>query len=220
MTPPNEPDSPLGPLHQPTPTGVLARRFDQMFPVLSSAEIDRVRRFGEVRRFGPGELLIRAGKPSPGMYVVLSGRLAVVSQDPLGRSIPIAEFAQVVGGTLEEMEILPGEVLAEMGTLSGRPSALEVQAVEEVQAILVLPEQLRALLVEEAELGERILSRCPARRCSRIRRKGTWRARWGWSPGPSAASPTMWRSSVPALRGSPLPSTERPKASRSSCWRR
>ena len=157
MTPPNEPDSPLGPLHQPTPTGVLARRFDQMFPVLSSVEIDRVRRFGEVRRFGPGELLIRAGKPSPGMYVVLSGRLAVVSQDPLGRSIPIAEFAQVVGGTLEEMEILPGEVLAEMGTLSGRPSALEVQAVEEVQAILVLPEQLRALLVEEAELGERIL---------------------------------------------------------------
>src|SRR5262249_33896906 len=157
MTRPNEPESPLGPQHRPTPTGVLARRFDQMFPVLSSAEIDRVRRFGEVRQFSPGELLIRAGRPSPGMYVVLSGRLAVVSQDALGRSIPIAEFAQVVGGTLEEMEILPGEILAEMGTLSGRPSALEVQAVEEVQAIIVLPEQLRALLVEEAELGERVL---------------------------------------------------------------
>ena len=142
---------------RPTPTGVLARRFDQMFPVLSSPEIERIRRFGDVRRFGPGELLCRVGKPSPGMYLVLSGRLAVVSRDALGRSLPIADFAQLVGGTLEEMEILPGEVLAELGALSGKPCALDVQAVEEVEAILVPPDQLRALLVAEAELGERIL---------------------------------------------------------------
>ena len=84
------------PLHPPSPHGALARRFDQMFPVLSPAEIDRVRRFGDVRRFAPGELLCRVGKPSPGMYVILSGRLAVVSRDALGRSLPLAEFVQLV----------------------------------------------------------------------------------------------------------------------------
>ena len=47
---------PLGPG---TPHGALASRFHQMFPVLSPAEIDRVRRFGEVRRFPAGELLCR-----------------------------------------------------------------------------------------------------------------------------------------------------------------
>ena len=145
------------PQNRPAPTGALARRFDQMFPVLTSAEIDRVRRFGDVRRFSPGELLCRVGKPSPGMYVILSGKLAVVSRDPLGRSLPVAEFGQMIGGTPEEMEVLPGEFLADLGTLSDKPSAIDVQAVEEVEAILVPPDQLRALLIAEAELGERIM---------------------------------------------------------------
>jgi thioredoxin reductase (NADPH) len=145
------------PQNRPAPTGALARRFDQMFPVLTSAEMDRVRRFGDVRRFSPGELLCRVGKPSPGMYVILSGKLAVVSRDPLGRSLPVAEFGQMLGGTPEEMEILPGEFLADLGTLSDKPSAIDVQAVEEVEAILVPPDQLRALLIAEAELGEHIM---------------------------------------------------------------
>ena len=63
----------------------LASRFQQMFPELSRAEIERVRPFGEVRRFLPGEALLQAGKPSPGMYVILSGRVAVVGRDPLGQ---------------------------------------------------------------------------------------------------------------------------------------
>jgi thioredoxin reductase (NADPH) len=141
----------------PVPTGSLTRRFDQMFPVLSPAEIERIRRFGEVRRFQPGELLCRVGKPSPGMYVILSGRMAVVSRDPLGRSLPVADFVQRMGGTPEEMEILPGEFLADLGTLTNKPSAIDVQAIEEVEAIVVPPDQLRALLIAEAELGERIL---------------------------------------------------------------
>ena len=89
-----------------------------MFPVLSSAEIDRVRRFGEVRRFQPGELLARVGTPSPGMYVILFGRLSVVSRDPLGRALPIAEFGSLIGGTPEEMDVLPGEFVADLGTLT------------------------------------------------------------------------------------------------------
>ena len=145
------------PENPPAPTGALARRFDQMFPVLTSGEIDRIRHYGEVRRFQPGELLARVGKPSPGMYVILTGRLAVVSRDPLGRLFPVAEFGRMIGGTPEEMEVLPGEFVADLGTLTEKPSAIDIQVVEEVEAILVPREQLRALLIADADLGERIM---------------------------------------------------------------
>src|SRR5215510_1070715 len=157
-------------LHKPPrpPTGPLASRLDQMFPVLSAAEIDRVRHFGEVRRFHPGELLCRVGKPSPGMYVILSGRVTTLSRDPLGRAMPAGEFIQMIGGTAQDLEVVPGEVLAELGQLSGNPSAIDVQAVEEVEAILVPTNQLRALLIAEAELGERILRALILRRVALI----------------------------------------------------
>jgi len=42
-----------GPATAPSSTA-LASRLQQLFPILSAAEIDRVRRFGDVRRFRPG----------------------------------------------------------------------------------------------------------------------------------------------------------------------
>ena len=97
----------------PTPNAVLSSRFHQMFPVLSAAEIDRVRRFGEVRRFPAKELLFHAGEAVPGMYVILSGRVAIVPRDGLGQSVPVAAFAQLIGAPVEEMtEVVAGEVMA------------------------------------------------------------------------------------------------------------
>src|SRR5262249_61859081 len=87
--------APAGPA---TSNAALASRFQQMFPVLSPAEIDRVRRFGEVRRFPDGELLFQAGEAVPGMYVILSGRVAILPRDALGQTVPGAAFAQLVGG--------------------------------------------------------------------------------------------------------------------------
>jgi len=154
-----------------TPPSALASRFQQMFPVLSTAEIERVRHFGKMRRFLPGEALIQAGKPAPGMYVLISGRLAVTGRDAVGQALPVAAFAQMMGATLEDMaEVVPGEVLAEIGALSGQPSVsvLDAKAIGEVEAILVPPEGLRALLIAEAELGERILRALILRRVALI----------------------------------------------------
>src|SRR5262245_45652084 len=93
-----------------------------MFPVLSETEIDHVRRFGELKRFPSGELLFQAGEAIPGMYVILSGRVAIVPRDGLGQAVPVATFAQLIEAPVEEMmEVVPGEVIAEIGQLSGRP---------------------------------------------------------------------------------------------------
>jgi thioredoxin reductase (NADPH) len=155
----------------PTSNAALASRFHQMFPVLSAAEIDRVRRFGEVRRFPAGEPLFEAGESVPGMYVILSGRVAIVPRDGLGQTAPLAAFAQLIGAPVEEMtEVVPGEVMAEIGQLSGRHdlTVYDARAVGDVDAIVVPPDALRTLLVAEAELGERILRALILRRVALI----------------------------------------------------
>jgi len=167
----HEPPGNAAPAAPATSNAALASRYHQMFPVLSASEIDRVRRFGEVRRFPAGDFLFQAGEAYPGMYVILSGRVAVVPHDVLGKAPPVAAFAELVGAPVEEMmEVVPGEVMGELGHLSGRPelSPIDARAVEDVEAILIPPEALRALLVAEAELGERILRALMLRRVALI----------------------------------------------------
>jgi thioredoxin reductase (NADPH) len=146
----------------------LTSRFQQMFPILSQAEIDRARQFGEVRRFRPGDMLCRAGRPSPGMIVILSGRADVVGRDALGRPFPLAEFARLIGATVEDIQVVPGRMLDDLGQLSGGPSVADVQAVDDVEALVVPAERIRALLVAEAELGERLLRSLILRRVALI----------------------------------------------------
>ena len=178
---PDPDDRPDDPKREPgdssSPTGAggdnaaLASRFQQMFPVLSPAEIDRVRRFGQVRRFPDGDLLFRTGQPVPGMYVILSGKVAIMPKDGLGQSVPVDAFAQMIGAPIDEMkEVVPGEVMAELGQLSGRAelAVFDARAVGDVETIVVPPDALRTLLVEEAELGERILRALILRRVALI----------------------------------------------------
>ena len=47
--------------------------------------------------------------------------------------------------------------MGELAQLSGRPSLVDAYAKEAVQALLIPPRTLRDLLVEEAELGERVM---------------------------------------------------------------
>ncbi|HEY1252741.1 MAG TPA: FAD-dependent oxidoreductase [Thermoanaerobaculia bacterium] len=171
--PHDEPEAPANAPHDEpeTPTGTLASRFDQMFPVLSRAEIDRIRRFGEIRRFPDGSWVLRKGERSGGMLAILSGRVAIDPRDGLGRAVPVERFAELIGAPLEEMkEVVPGEVMAEVGDLTGQPtsSVLDARAVGDVEAIVVSGDSLRALLVEEAELGERILRALILRRVALI----------------------------------------------------
>lgn len=154
-----------------TPGSALGSRFNQMFPVLSPVEIDRIRRFGEIRHFAAGEWLFRAGDAVPWAYVILSGRIAMAPRDGLGRVVPVATFAQLIGAPLDEMtEVVQGEVIAELGQLSGRAdsSVTDARAVTDVEAIVIPSAMLRTLLVAEAEIGERILRALMLRRVALI----------------------------------------------------
>ncbi|WP_125461745.1 MULTISPECIES: FAD-dependent oxidoreductase [Rhodomicrobium] len=130
-------------------------RHDEMFPKLDLGEIDRLRRFGTVRRYRPGEALFITGEVAPGMAVLIRGSVRVVRRDPLGHSAPIVEQGQ-------------GEFVAEVGQLSGQPALIDVDAIEEVEALVIPPKNLQALMIEEAELGERIIRALILRRVALI----------------------------------------------------
>jgi thioredoxin reductase (NADPH) len=51
----------------------------------------------------------------------------------------------------------PGSFMGELAQLGGRPALVDALASEPVEVIVIPPVQLRALLVAEAELGERIM---------------------------------------------------------------
>ncbi|MDB5468492.1 MAG: thioredoxin reductase [Caulobacter sp.] len=130
-------------------------RFDQTFPTLTSGEIERMRRFGEVRRFAADEVLFRSGERSPGMFVVLGGCVAVTQRDGMGHRTPIVEQG-------------PGQFLAEVSQLGGSAALVDAVAETETEALVIPTAALRNLLVAEAELGERITRALILRRVALI----------------------------------------------------
>jgi thioredoxin reductase (NADPH) len=123
---------------------ILEQRRDQIFPKLDPLDIERVRRFGNVRSFAVGERVMTAGQVSPGLVVILTGKVAVTAHDYFGIGKQIITHAQ-------------GNFMGELAELAGRPSLVDATVEDAVEALIIPPERLRALMVAEAELGERVM---------------------------------------------------------------
>jgi thioredoxin reductase (NADPH) len=123
---------------------LIESRSDQMFPVLEPAEIDRLTRFGERRFFVAGERLVATGEIAPGAFVILAGQVDVMQNGRLGHSQLIVTHG-------------PGSFMGELAQLSDRPALVDASANGPVEALVIPPRRLRDLMVEEAELGERVM---------------------------------------------------------------
>ena len=128
----------------PSPAPIAQARREQTFPTLDETEVERLRRFGEPATFAAGEAIARAGGASRGMMVVVSGEVSITQRDELGRRRDVVTYG-------------PGMFMGELGHLSGRPTFIDADAIAPVEAIVVPPDRLRALMVTEAELGEVIM---------------------------------------------------------------
>ena len=123
---------------------IIETRRDQIFPYLDSTDIERARRFGEVRRFAAGEALAAIGEVGLGLAIILSGRVDVYRYDAHGRRQHLHTFG-------------PGAFVGELAQLAGRPSFGDGIVTEPVEALIFSPDRMRALLIAEAELGERLM---------------------------------------------------------------
>ncbi|MCL6729247.1 FAD-dependent oxidoreductase [Sphingomonas hankyongi] len=131
-----------------------ATRGAQMFLRFDDDEIARLARFGEKRCYRAGEMLARVGEAGPGLMLILSGQV---------------EVTQSGGG--ERRHIVTherGNFMGELAQLSGRPYLVDEKALTDVEAVAIPADRLRALLVAEAELGERIMRALILRRMGLI----------------------------------------------------
>jgi thioredoxin reductase (NADPH) len=136
-------------------SSVIDSRREQVFPTLEPTEVDSLRRFGRPRAYAAGETLITIGEIAFGLAVVVSGEVEVTQRDGMGNSHLVVTYG-------------PGSFMGELAQLAGQPSHAEGRARTPVEAILIPPEQLRAVLIAEAELGERIMRALILRRVALI----------------------------------------------------
>src|SRR5271165_6826213 len=134
---------------------IVDTRAEQMFPKLLPDEIERLRRFGEVRRYGQGAALWRVGETGHGLLVILSGAVVVTRRDEHGRVTAIVTHGA-------------GSFAGELGQLSGQPTLVDAHTEQPTGALIIPPERLRSLLVAEADLGERIMRALILRRVGLI----------------------------------------------------
>ncbi len=119
----------------PDPGGAYPRLTDDQIAVLAEC--------AERRQVGPGDLLYREGEPSSELFVVLSGKVAIVE------GYPDAERVLQVHG--------PRRFLGELGLLEGQAAFVTAVVVEPGEVLAVETSELRGLLAGEPVLGDLIL---------------------------------------------------------------
>ena len=123
-------------------------------------ELARLRRFGEPRSYRAGEALAQVGEAGPGLMLILSGKVEISQHDERGQRTPHRH---------PRARQFHGRARPAVGPALRWSTRI---ALTDVEALAIPPERLRALLVAEAELGERIMRALILRRVGLIEAGG------------------------------------------------
>jgi thioredoxin reductase (NADPH) len=125
------------------PANLQSRR-EQIFPTLTAEELARLKRFGSLCAYPTGAALVKAGSPAPGLQIILSGQARVTSADADLRDQAMIQYG-------------PGSLAGELTSLSGAAALMDITAESDVSALLITAPRVRDVMVEEVDLGERIM---------------------------------------------------------------
>lgn len=128
----------------------------QAFPVLTLAQISRIRPAGKLRRVQPGETLFAPNDTNVPFFVLLSGAMEIVQPDLAGER-PIATHR-------------PGEFTGEMTMISGQRCLVLGRVTESGEFLELSGAGLRSLIAKDAELSEIFMRAFILRRLELIRR--------------------------------------------------
>lgn len=123
-----------------TPVPLTRSVHAYVFPILTSAQVERVASHGSVRRVQPGEVLIEAGDTVVPFFVVTEGEIEIV------RPSGTVETVITVHG--------PGEFTGESNMLSGRRTLVRARAKGPGAVIELSREHLLAMVQTDPELSE------------------------------------------------------------------
>ncbi|MDQ2945963.1 MAG: FAD-dependent oxidoreductase [Acidobacteriota bacterium] len=127
----------------------------QAFPILTPAQIDRVRPIGRSRNVKPGDILFEPDDSVVPFFVLLSGSMEIV-QPSLDGERPVAMH-------------VPGEFTGEMTMISGQRSLVRGRVTEAGEFLELGGEELRSLVAKDAELSEILLRAFILRRLELVR---------------------------------------------------
>src|SRR5690349_19813069 len=135
------PEIKTGSMAEPTtPLPVTASRADQIFPRLTSAQIERVATHGRRRAVRSDEILAEQGDRATPFFVVISGELEAVRPTSATETL-ISIFSA-------------GQFTGEINTLSGRRALARIRARQDGEVIQLARESVLALVQTDAELSE------------------------------------------------------------------
>jgi thioredoxin reductase (NADPH) len=134
---------PAAPTAAPPGAAVETPDHDGAYPRLTDDQIALLARHGTHRRTKAGEVLFHEGDERYDFFVVLRGTVAIV-QDYGGENRLIAVHG-------------PGRFLGELSLLTGQAAFFTAVAREDGEVLQVPVEQLRALVTQDAGLGDLIL---------------------------------------------------------------
>jgi thioredoxin reductase (NADPH) len=128
----------------------------QSFPVLTAAQIDRVRSVGTLRAVKAGDILFEPEDTNIPFFVLLSGSMEIMQPECTGERL-IAKHG-------------PGEFTGEMTMVSGRRSLVRGRVTEPGEFLELSGQGLRSLIARDAELSEIFMRAFILRRLELIRR--------------------------------------------------
>ena len=138
----------------PLPSSLDSRT--QSFPKLTSAQVDRIRPEGKLRKVEAGEILFEPGDTNVPFFVLLSGAMEIVQPTLRGES-------EIVGH-------VPSEFTGELTMISGQKCLVRGRVTEPGEFLELSSDALRALVARDAELSEIFMRAFILRRLALISR--------------------------------------------------
>lgn len=115
-------------------------RETEFFKELSGDASAAVAAKASVRRFAPGEAMMRKGDPADSFFVILEGHLKIVTTDARGDEIIINKVG-------------PGESIGELALVDERPRSAGVIALDDVEALELTRDAFFDLLDDRVDVS-------------------------------------------------------------------
>ena len=112
----------------------------QVFPVLTEAQINRIRPFASLRHVNDGDVLFRADDSDALFFILLSGSMEIVQPDMNGERL-VANHS-------------PGEFTGEMTMITGHPSLVCGRMTSVGDVLEMSGSALRSLVARDGELSD------------------------------------------------------------------